>query len=79
MENVSDWIVTLAAVAVGVGSALAVLSTRSIARLLHRVLLSRPKVAPQLGLEPTCEEAAGVTPSPGWRPDRVLTASTLDS
>jgi hypothetical protein len=65
MENLSVWVVTLAAVAVGVGSALAVLSTRSIARLVHRVLSSRPKIVDQPGFAPTREDPAGVTTSPG--------------
>jgi pyruvate dehydrogenase complex dehydrogenase (E1) component len=36
MDNLPDWVVSIIAVAVGLGPVLAILSARSIARLLHR-------------------------------------------
>src|SRR6516162_3783064 len=52
MDNLPSWVVTIAAVAVGVRPRLAILSTRLIARVLHLALWPRPKVTPMLGSEP---------------------------
>jgi hypothetical protein len=46
MDNLPDWAVSIIAVAVGLSPGLAVLSARSIARLLCRALSPRPEVEP---------------------------------
>jgi hypothetical protein len=51
MDNLPDWVVSIIAVAVGLGPVLAILSARSIARLLHRALSTRPEVARELPRE----------------------------
>jgi hypothetical protein len=56
MDNLPTWVVTIAAVAVGLSPGLALLLTRPIVRLLHRVLSSRAKIVDQPGFAPTCEE-----------------------
>jgi hypothetical protein len=60
MDNLPAWAVSIIAVAVGLGPGLAILSARSIARLLNRTLWERPEVAPQSGREPVPEGPAGV-------------------
>jgi hypothetical protein len=57
MDNLPDWAVLIIAIAVGFGPALAILSARSIARLLHRALSPRPEP----GREPAREEPVGVS------------------
>jgi hypothetical protein len=74
MDNLPTWAVWIAAVAVGISPGLAILSTPTIARLLHRFLWPRPEVAPK----PERDEAAGVAATPR-RADGLLTASMLDS
>jgi hypothetical protein len=64
MDNLPDWVVTIIAIAVGLSPGLAILSARSIARLLHRALWPRPEGAPRSGRELAREELAGVS---GWR------------
>jgi hypothetical protein len=67
MDNLPDWAVSISAIAVGLGPWLAVLSARSIARLLYRALSPRPEVMRQRESEPTRNEPgprsslAGVT------------------
>jgi hypothetical protein len=56
-----DWAVTIIAIAVGLTPGLAILSARSIARLLHRALSPHPERAPQSGLERVREGPAGVS------------------
>jgi hypothetical protein len=58
MENLPDWAASIIAIAVGLGPGLAVLSARSIARLLYRALSPRPEVEP--GVKPINEQAAAV-------------------
>ena len=58
MDNLPEWAATIIAIAVGLGPALAVLSARSIARLLYRALWPRPEVEP--GGNPAHEEPAAV-------------------
>jgi hypothetical protein len=53
MNNLPDWVVSIIAVAVGLSPGLAVLSARSIARLLYWALSPYPDVA--LGRNPTHE------------------------
>jgi hypothetical protein len=61
MHNLPDWAVSITAAAVGLSPGLALLSARSIARLLHRALRPRPEVAPKAGREPVRQEPAGVS------------------
>jgi hypothetical protein len=61
MDTLPDWAVTIIAIAVGLSPGLALLSARSIARLLHRKLWPRPEVAPNAGRELAREEPAGVS------------------
>ena len=61
MDTLPDWAVTIIAIAVGLSPGLALLSARSIARLLHRALWPRPEAAPQSGREPVRQELAGVS------------------
>ena len=59
LDILPTWVVTIAAVAVGVIPGLAILSTGSIARLLHRALSPRPAVASRPGPDRTLQELAG--------------------
>jgi hypothetical protein len=59
MDNLPDWIVTITAVAVGLGPGLALLLPGPIARLLHRVLSSWPKVMDKPGFAPTHTTSPG--------------------
>jgi len=58
MDNLPDWAVSISAIAVGLGPWLAVLSARSIARLLYRALSPRPEVMRERESEPTRNEPA---------------------
>jgi hypothetical protein len=55
LENLPYWAASIIAIAVGLSPGLAVLSARSIARLIHRALWPRPEVA----LEPECGPMGG--------------------
>jgi hypothetical protein len=44
MDNLPDWVASIIAIAVGLTSGLAVLSTRSIARLIYWALSAYPEV-----------------------------------
>jgi hypothetical protein len=57
MDNLPGWAASIIAVAVGLSPVLAILSARSIARLLYRGLSSRPEP----GREPEREEPIGVS------------------
>ena len=48
MENLPDWAVSIIAVAVGLSPGLAILSARSIARLIYHMLGPRPEVMREL-------------------------------
>jgi hypothetical protein len=61
MDSLPDWAVSIIAIAVGLIPGLALLSTRRIARLLHRALWPRPEVAPKAGHELAREELAGIS------------------
>jgi hypothetical protein len=61
MESMPDWAVSVIAAAVGLSPGLALLSARSIARLLHRALWPRPEAATKSGREPVRQEPAGVS------------------
>jgi len=63
MDNLSDWVATIAAVAVGLMPGLAILSARSIARLIYHTLGPRPEVMREPDGEPTRDEPAGALPS----------------
>ena len=57
MDNLPDWAVSIIAVAIGLSPGLALLSARSIARLLYRALSPRPKagrepVGPAVAIPP---------------------------
>ena len=57
MDNLPDWAVSVIAVGVGLSPVLAILSARSIARLLHRALSPRPEagrepVGPAVAIPP---------------------------
>ena len=65
MDNLPTWVVTIAAVAVGLMPGLAIFSASSIAQLLHRALLRHPEEAPEPGPEPGREEPAGAGASRG--------------
>jgi hypothetical protein len=60
MEHLPTWVVTIAAVAVGISPGLAILLAGSIARLLYRVLGPRSEVAPKAGRGPVPEGPARV-------------------
>jgi hypothetical protein len=60
MYNLQIWALWPITIAVWVSPGLAILSARSIARLLHRALWPRPEGALQPGREPGREELAGV-------------------
>ena len=61
MDTLPDWAVTFIAIAVGLSPGLALLSARSIARLLRRALFPRSQVAPKPGRAPAHGEPAGVS------------------
>jgi hypothetical protein len=63
MDNLPDWVVSLIAIAVGLSPGLAVLSARSIARLIHRAVPPRTEVAPKPQREPAREERVGAAAS----------------
>jgi hypothetical protein len=65
MDNLPDWAVSIIAVVVGISPALAVLSARRIARLLHRALWPRPEEAAKPGRKPAQEKPAAVATLPG--------------
>jgi hypothetical protein len=65
MEYLPDWAASIIAIAVGLGPGLAVLSARSIARLLYRGLWPRPEVEPEPGRGPMDGEPAGVAAPQG--------------
>jgi len=65
MDYLPPWVVTIAAVAVGLMPGLAIFSASSIARLLHRGLLPHPEEIPEPGPERGREEPAGVSASRG--------------
>jgi hypothetical protein len=56
MDNLPDWVIKFAAVTVGLSPGLAVLSARSIARLIHRVTWLDKEQAVRRGREPGREE-----------------------
>jgi hypothetical protein len=59
MDNLSDWVATIAAVAVGLMPGLA-LSARSIARLIYHMLGPRSEVADRSRREPAHGEPTGL-------------------
>ena len=59
MKDLSDWILTTAAVAVRLMPGLAILAARSLARLVYRVLGPRPEGEGRLGVEPPHGDPAG--------------------
>jgi hypothetical protein len=61
MDSLPDWAGSIIAVAVGLSPGLAILSARSIARLLHRALWPRP----EFGREPVREGSVAVPVPPG--------------
>jgi hypothetical protein len=61
MDNLSDWVVTIAAVAVGLMPGLAILSARSIARLIYHMLGPRPEVMREPEGEPGRDEPVGAS------------------
>jgi hypothetical protein len=65
MDNLPTWVVTIAAVAVGVSPGLAILSAGLIARVFYRVLGPRPEIAPEPGPDPGRGEPVGVAASRG--------------
>jgi hypothetical protein len=65
MDILPTWVVMIAAFAVGLSPRLAILSARSIARLLHRLLWPRPEVASRSGPEPSHGEPAGFSATRG--------------
>ena len=60
MNDLPTWGVTIAAVAVGLMPGLAILSARSIARLIYRVLGPPAEVMDKPGRPPTYHQPAGV-------------------
>ena len=62
MDNLPEWAASIFAVAVGLAPGLAVLSARSLARLIYRVVGPRPEVADQLGPERARDEAVIAVP-----------------
>jgi hypothetical protein len=58
MDNLPDWVASIIAIAVGLSPGLAVLSARSIARLLYRALSAYPEV--EHGRNSACEDPAAV-------------------
>jgi hypothetical protein len=65
MDSPPDWAVSIIAVAVGLSPGLAILSARSIARVIHRALLPPPKRAPRIGRESVREGPVAVPVPPG--------------
>jgi hypothetical protein len=63
MNALAPWVVTIAAVAVGLSPGLALLSARSIARLIYHMFGPRPEVMREPDGEPTRDEPAGAAPS----------------
>jgi hypothetical protein len=61
MGNLPAWAVSVIAVAVGLSPGLVFLMARPIGRLLRRVLLEWPEVAPQSRREPVRQGPAGVS------------------
>jgi hypothetical protein len=59
MDDLPTWVVTTAAVAVGVMPGIAILSARSVVRLLYRALCPRPEGEGHSGVEPAHGEPAG--------------------
>jgi hypothetical protein len=60
MDSLPDWAVSVIAVAVGLSPGLAILSARSIARLIHRVPWPDTEGARQRGRKPGGEEPVRV-------------------
>jgi hypothetical protein len=65
MDNLPSWAASIAALAVGLSLGLAILSTRPIARLLHRLLWPRPETAPLSGRDLARDEPTRVAAPPG--------------
>jgi hypothetical protein len=65
LENLPDWAASIIAIAIGLGPRLAVLSARSIARLLYRVLGALSEGTPGPQRERAREEAVSVAASRG--------------
>jgi hypothetical protein len=63
MDYLPPWVVTIAAVTVGLGPGLAILSARPLARLLHCALGPSPKAAPKHSREAERRGSAGVAAS----------------
>ena len=63
MGNLPTWVVTIAAVALGLSPGLAILSVGPIIRLLDRALWPRPEEAPLPGRELAHQELAGLAAS----------------
>ena len=59
MNDLPPWVVTISAVVVGRIPGLAILSARSIARLIYHMLGSRPDVMHEPEVEPTRDQPAG--------------------
>jgi hypothetical protein len=59
MNDLPPWVVTIAAVAVGLMPGLAILSARSIARLIYHMLEPRPEVADRSRREAALGEPTG--------------------
>ena len=59
MDDLSPWVVTIAAVAVGPGPGLAILSARPLARLLHRAFSPHSKAVPKHSRGSECAEPDG--------------------
>jgi hypothetical protein len=63
MNDLPPWVSTIAAVAVGLVPGLAILSARSIARLIYHLLGPRPEVMREPVGEPARDEPAGAAAS----------------
>jgi hypothetical protein len=63
MDNLPTWVVTIAAVAVGLTPELAILSASSIARPVYHMLGPRPEMTREPEGEPTRDERAGAAAS----------------
>jgi hypothetical protein len=64
MNDLPPWVVTIAAVAIGLMPGLAILSARSIARLIYHMLGSSPDVMREPEGEPTRDQPSGAA---AWR------------
>ena len=64
MDNLADWVVMVAAVAVGVCPGLAILCAGSIARLLQRVFQPLLEAVPKPGRDPAHQKPVIVATSP---------------